>query len=154
MPLRDGPAVKSQIQAVEVAYFVHGTEDPEKLGKAVAALIGLAPTQDGESLEGHFGNRIIVMKVRAVGDEAESAARRVFASMPREMKKEILSGLGSFVDDHSALFLRFDKQLLVQGRLARGSGDPVRVKVKPRLFRIRSGAPEFYRSLMEGTGGS
>jgi RNA binding exosome subunit len=150
MSFLDGPAVKSQIQAVEVAYFVHVTEDPEKLGKAVAALVGLAPTQDGEPLEGHFGNRIIVMKIRAVGDEAESAARRVFASMPREMKREILSGLGSFVDEHSALFLRFDKQLLVQGRLAMGSGDPVRVKVKPRLFRIGQGALEFYRNLLEG----
>lgn len=146
----DGTAVKSKVQAVEVTYFVHATEDPEKLRKAVADLLGLSSGPAVEELAGHFGNAILSVKFHAVGHEAESAVERVFASMTKKLRGEIASDLGAHLDDHSALFLRFDKQLLVQGKLALGSGDPVRVKVKPRLFQMRSGAPEFYRGLMEG----
>lgn len=143
--------MKGQIQSVEVTYFVHGTEDPDKLGEAAARLLGPESVPETELLEGHFGNKIARVRIRLVGDAAESGVRRIFSMMPRELKRQVRADLGSYLDEHSALFLRFDKQQLVQGGLALGSGDPVRVKVKPRLFRIRSGAGEYYGRLMEGS---
>lgn len=146
-------AVKSDIQSVEVAYFVHETEDPERMAKAVADLLGLESAPESEAMEGHFGNRIVRMKIRVAGGEAGNAARSLFASMPAEVSRDVAANLGSFVDEHSALFLRLDKQGLVQGRLALGSGDSIRIKVKPRLYQVKGGAAGFYRRLMEESRG-
>lgn len=150
MAPRRRPGVKSLIQSVEVTYLIHETEDPEKLGRAAAGLVGAGSVPEAEPLEGHFGNKITRARVHVVGDEAESAARKVFGAMSEELRQEILSGIGAFVDEHSALYLRFDKQLLVQGTLALGTGDPVRVKVKPRLFQAKGSAPDLYARLLEG----
>ncbi|MDE1857659.1 MAG: hypothetical protein KGI26_01140 [Thaumarchaeota archaeon] len=142
--------MKSLIQSVEVTYLVHETEDQEKLGRAAAELVGAGSVPEAEPLEGHFSNKITRARIHIVGDEAESAARKIFEAMSKELRQEILSGIRAFVDEHSALYLRFDKQLLVQGTLALGSGDSVRVKVKPRLFQAKGSAPEFYGRLLEG----
>ena len=141
--------MKSRIQSVEASYFVHATEDPEKIGKAVSRLLGSAAAPETEPLEGHFGNRIVRARVHVVGAAAESAALSVFAFMSEDTRREVAGSLGALVDEHSSLFLRFDKQLLVQGRTALGSGDPVRVKVKPRLFQLGPRAAEFYLRLLE-----
>ena len=141
--------MKSRIQSVEVNYFVPATEDPGRLEKALAGLLGKEVPLEAEPMEGHFGNEITRMRAHVTGAEAEAALRRVFSMMPRGLGLEVAASLGSLVDEHSSLFLRFDKQLLVQGKLAPGSGDPVRVKVKPRLYQMGSAAPEFYRRLLE-----
>ena len=141
--------MKSRVQSVEASYFVHATEDPGKIWGAVSRLLGSDAAPEVESLEGHFGNSIAMVRVRAVGPDAESALKRVFASMPEETRREVAESLGTLVDEHSALFLRFDKQLLLQGRLALGSGDPVRVKVKPRLFQVGPRTAGLYMRLLE-----
>jgi len=145
----EAPDVKSQIQSVEVTYLVHATEDPGKLETGVSLLLGTGASPSSESLVGHFGNEITRVRIHITGNEAESAVRRVFAALPGEVSREISSDLGSFLDEHSALFLRFDKQLLVQGRLALGSGDPVRMKVKPRLFQARTAGKGLFLHLLE-----
>jgi len=143
--------LKGPIQSVEVTYLVHATEDPKNLEAAVARLLGVAVEPEVEELEGHFGNRISKSRVHLTGEEAARAFRSTVERLPPAVKKEIISDLGSYLDEHSALFLRFNKQLLVSGSLALASGDPVRMKVKPRIFLVKGGAPQFFSQLMGGT---
>ena len=144
--------MKSEIQSVEADFIVHATEDPGKLVKAVADLLGSERAPVEETLDGHFGNAIVSMKLRLTGEEAERAVKRIFSSLPKEQKAILGADMEKFVDEHAALFLRFDKQRLVLGRLVLGGGDSLRVKVKPRKFQMRSGGPEFYRRLLEESG--
>lgn len=141
--------MKSQIQALEATCFLHATEDPDKVRSAVAYLLGIESAPDEERLEGHFGNPIVRISFHLTGTEAEGAVRRIFAALPGEQSARLSSEMGSFLDERSALFLRLDKQMLVLGRLGLGGGDPVRVKVKPRLTQIKRGALEFYLRLLE-----
>ncbi len=142
--------MKVPIQSVEVTYLVHATEDPERIGASVSRLTGV-PSEPGlEHLEGHFGNKITKARVRLTGDDATRAFQNMVALMPHAMRKSILADIASFLDEHSALFLRLDKQFLVSGSLALGSRDSIRVKVKPRVFLIKGGAPGFYSKLMGG----
>ena len=67
--------------------------------------------------------------------------------IPEGARKEVMADLPSYLDEHSSLFLRFDKQSLVKGRVALGSADVVRVKVKPRGFMMKGAATGFYRKL-------
>ena len=143
--------MKGPIQSVEVTYLVHATEDPEKVRRVVSTLLRSSAEPEMEQLEGHFGNKIVRARLHLTGDEASSAVRNVLKSIPSGLKAEIISDLTSFIDEHSAFFLRLDKQRLVAGSTALGSGDAVRLKVKPRLFLVMGSAPKFYEQLIEGS---
>jgi RNA binding exosome subunit len=142
--------MKSPIQSVEVTYLVHATEDAAKVSSAVAGLLGVPVDPEVESLEGHFGNKIEKARVHLTGEEAGRAFASIISRMPAALKREIVADIGGFLDEHSALFLRFDKQQLVSGELTLASGDPVRVKVKPRIFLVKGGAAGFYTQLIGG----
>ena len=140
--------MKSLIQSVEVTWLVHATEDPQRVGGAVAELLGTSAPPELVHLTGHFGNKIIRGTVRLSGVEAQDALRHALSRMPKGLKKDVAEGIDSFVDEHSALFLRLDKQGLVAGELALGAADAERLKVKPRAFLLRGGPSEFYRQLI------
>jgi len=142
--------LKGPIQSVEVTYFVHATEDSAKLQRAVADLVGSETIPQEERLEGHFGNEILRARLHLTGDQAESGFENMASKIPMDVMKQVLADLPSHLDEHSALFLRFDKQSLVRGSVALGSSDPVRVKVKPRGFMMKGGAAPFYQRLLGG----
>jgi RNA binding exosome subunit len=142
--------MKGPIQSLEVTYLVHATEDPERLERALSGLLQTSAKPELELLEGHFGNTITRVRVHLTGDEASEALMHVVRSMPVSLKKQILSDISSYLDEHNAFFLRLDKQRLVTGSAALGPGDAVRLKVKPRLFMVKGGAPEFYAQLIKG----
>lgn len=144
--------MRSPIQSVEVSYFVHATEDPAKLRSAVEKLISSQTKPSVEEFEGHFGNRILNVRFHMTGEDAAKAFKSVVLSLTEGMKEELARDISLYVDEHSALYVRFDKQALVTGSLAWGNSDPVRLKVKPRSFLLREGAGDFYRKIIEGGG--
>ncbi len=105
-----------------------------------------------EELEGHFGNRILNVRFHVTGEDASKAFKSVVLSLGKGTKEELARDISKYVDEHSALFVRLDKQALVAGALALGNSDPVRLKVKPRSFLLREGAGDFYRKIIEGRG--
>ena len=142
--------MKPAIQSVEASYLVHMTEDPEKVGSAVARLLSTDAKPQVEELEGHFGNSILRGSVRLTGEDAWQAFESVLSKMGPALAREVAADAESFIDEHSAMFLRFDKQALVGGSLVLGYGDPVRVKVKPRAHQMKGRASTFFRQLMQG----
>ena len=140
--------VKGVIQSLEVTYFVHATEDREKIERAVARLLGQEPNPETEALEGHFGNQIVSIRVHLTGEDAESGFRHLVDSLPAAVLEQLLTELESHLDEHSALFVWLDKQSLVSGSVSLGTSDPVRVKVKPRIFMVKGGAADFYAGLL------
>jgi RNA binding exosome subunit len=139
----------SPIQSVEVTYFVHATEDQDKILGAVEKMFGVS-SPEIERLEGHFGNEILKARVHVTGESASKVFRTIVSGMNPNLIKEIGDNLAMYLDEHSSMFLRLDKQALVSGSVVLGSGDPVRIKVKPRTYMAKGGAPSFFRELMEG----
>jgi RNA binding exosome subunit len=142
--------LKGPIQSVEVTYLVHATEDKMKVEGAVGRLLGITIQPVVERLEGHFGNEILSVKLHLTGEEAAKAVKSVITSLPDDVRAELVANTSEYLDEHSAFFLRLDKQRLVSGILAIGAGDSVRLKLKPRLFLVKGGAPEFYAKLIGG----
>jgi RNA binding exosome subunit len=143
--------VKSAIQSMELVYHVHATEDQTKLKAAVSALLGRDVEEESEELEGHFGNTIRRERIHLIGEDAEEVFQNLVSKMPNSLKTEVASSIESRLDEHSALYLRLDKQALVLRKVGLGTGDSVRVKVKPRIFLIKGGAPAFYRQMLGGS---
>jgi RNA binding exosome subunit len=143
-------SLKGPIQSIEVSYIVHATEDAQTLAKAVSTLLSVDTTPEEEQMEGHFGNAITRVRYHLTGEEAAAALGSIVARLPTPTKDKLERGIGELMDEHSALYLRFDKQRLVAGTLEEGTGDPVRIKVKPRGFLLRGGAKEFYSKILFG----
>ena len=142
--------MKGPLDSVEVSYFLHATEDPEKVRAAIARLSGRDAEAQADELLGHFGNKILRVTVSFKGGDADSAFRTMVSQLPGQMRLELVADLEEHLDDHSALFLRFDKERLVSGFLSAGTTNSVRVKVKPRAFLVRGGARDFYSKLFRG----
>lgn len=140
--------MKGQILSLEVAYLVHATEDPAKIGDAVSRFLSRQTAPEVERLEGHFGNPILKARVHLTGEEASEALAKALAKIPRPLRASVVADLPLFMDEHSALFLRLDKQSMVFGPLRLGGSDPVRIKVKPRLFQLKGPASRLYRELL------
>ncbi len=143
--------MKGPVQSVEVSYLVHATEDGDRLGKAVRERLKIGPTAEIEDLEGHFGNRILRARHHLTGEDASLALASLSSSLTAEARRELLGNLAAMIDEHSALYVRLDKQSFLAGGLSLSNADPVRVRVKPRLFIVRGGAAEFFREAL-GTG--
>jgi RNA-binding protein len=142
--------MRGPIQSVEVSYLVHATEDDERLKAAVAKALGMEGEPEVEALEGHFGNRIERVRFHVIGKEATELVGRFGKALPEGVRREVLANIEAGMDEHSSLFLRLDKQAMMEGRLALGSADPVRVKVKPRLFELREEPARFYARMVGG----
>jgi RNA binding exosome subunit len=137
-----------EIQSLEISYFVHATEDLERVTRTISGRFGLSEQPELESLEGHFGNRIVRVNHRVTGAEAVPAFRLLVALIGRDAVKELLAELDLALDDHKALYIRLGKQELMGGIAALSSTDPVRVKVKPRGFMMKGDVGRFYSALL------
>ena len=142
--------MKGAIQSVHVSYFVHLTEDPDRLTAAVLDILGTSAAPDSEELLGHHGNRILRVTFALDGEEASSALRALASRLDPEARAKLLDELQDLIDEHSALHFRLDKQSVFGGRVKLGGKETIKVKVKPRLFLIKGGAPSLYRGLFEG----
>ena len=140
--------MKGPIQSLTVSYILHATEDEKTVLNAVRNLVSGGAEPAVEELEGHFGNRIAHVSFHLTGDAADEAFSRVVWSLSEDAKAELMRTISSHIDEHSALFLRLDKQSVVSGKLLLGETDPVRVKVKPRAFMLKGGGPRFYSDLI------
>ncbi len=142
--------MKGPLQSLEVFYLMHSTEDPAKVKAAVSELVLSEGDSQVEEMEGHYGNIILHVRIRLTGDDARGAFARIAQRLGDGLKKELMKAIAEHVDEHSVLFLRFDKQKLVSGELSFADSDAVRVKVKPRAFILRGTAPQFYAKLIGG----
>ncbi len=140
----------SELQSLEISYFVQATEDEEKVRRAVGALVGEELPEERQEAEGHYGNTIVWIRHHLTGDEALAGLRGIVSHMGEDEKKAILTDLGSGLDEHNALFLRLSKQvLLMKGAAVLASSDPIRVKVKPRSYLVKGNPAGFYERLLE-----
>jgi RNA binding exosome subunit len=142
------PTLKGPVQSVEVSYLVHATEDPRKISSAVESILGPVGEPKTDEMEGHFGNKIIRVSHHITGGDAGRALASLTSSMNPGLKQRLKSEVGQHLDEHSAFYLRLDKQRLVEGKLELTEADPVRIKAKPRLYMVKGGAASLYAGLL------
>jgi RNA binding exosome subunit len=140
----------SEVQSLEISYFVQATEDEEKIKRAVATLVGRDLPEERQEAEGHHGNKIVWVRHHLTGEDAQAGLRGIVSRMGGDEKESILGGLDSGLDEHNALYMRLNKQVLVvNGAVVLASSDPIRVKVKPRSHMVKRDPAGFYTRLLE-----
>ena len=128
------------IAYVDIRFFVHATEDLNKVVEAVCRL--LPPDHVDEivfkrsSLKGHYGNPITLFETRVKKREIVKAVVETLSSGLGELDKEaLLREIGSHMEKGS-LYIRLDKQAALQGEFKLCSADPVRMRIRFRKKKL------------------
>jgi RNA binding exosome subunit len=136
--------------SVKISFFVHSTEDETRLEKDVTAAFALHPGEiTFDSVQGHFGNKMLFAKVHLTGNRAEKVSEAIFERLSQRAKSQLNDEIGRSVDEHDALYLRVDRQSLAKD-FDLSDEEPLRVKLKPK---IRAGGHEamldLYRKVLK-----
>lgn len=138
-----------KFSAAEVDIVLHATEDREKVLASIEKTLAVpAASFSGEPSEGHFGNRIVLLKATVASRDAGALAARIMSSLNSTDRHELADHVQEYSDEKGNLYLRFDKQRICQGRVSLADSDAVRVKFRPVRRYRPSGNIEAYRGLL------
>lgn len=106
---------KSKYYSLFFEVFVHATEDLEKVREA---LLFILPEEyrkrvsiKNEILVGSWGNQIVVLKLKNRGEDlVRETLSRIFSSLSKVERENILSRLFKQVDKKGCFYLRISKQ--------------------------------------------
>ncbi|MDA4123050.1 MAG: hypothetical protein OK456_07725 [Thaumarchaeota archaeon] len=144
--------VQREIQSVEVSCFIQATEDEDRVTGNIRMSLGIDQAPEEETLDGHFGNRILRVRWHLTGEDGWRCFGAFVSLLGKEGRGALLGDLSGHIDEHRALYVRLNKQALMAGRGEIADSDPVRVRVKPRSFMIRGDIQDFYAGLLKGGG--
>lgn len=127
-------AKQRPVQHLEITTFVHATEDPIKVVKAVSNLFPEdidVPPYEEVKLSGVFGDSLSMLKWtlknRRPATEVVNKAIREMSSIDH---LELLESLGSRIDENKNFYLRLDKQKAFTKVMKIKKNDPIRLKAR------------------------
>ncbi len=129
------PMVSLSYRDLVVEAFVHATESPEKVERAVAVFAPGARIERQE-LGGHFGQPLTLLHAREKEPEAIAASLAIVKSA---VGREVARTAARRIDRDLTLHLRFDKQAAVAGKMRLEGGranDIVKLEVRLRGSRL------------------
>lgn len=138
-----------KFSAAEVDVVLHATEDREKVLASVEIALGV-PAADfaGKPSEGHFGNKILLLKATVASKDAGQLAAKITSSLNSADRQKLADHFEDYSDEKGNLYLRLDKQRICQGKLSLVESDAIRIKFKPvRRYRPQ-GNMQAYRGLL------
>ncbi len=122
------------ISYLDIRFFVHATENPDKVFEAVHHLFPPDYVDDivfkKGNLKGHYGNPIILFETRIKEKEIIEAIVRSLSSGLSELDKEMLLREIDLHVKKGSLYIRLDKQAAFQGKFKLCSADPIRVHMR------------------------
>lgn len=124
---------KPPISYINIRAFVHATEDLEKVLQAIRNLLSEelieSTTFQKDTLKGHHGNPIILLKTKLTDKKAfPTTLRRIGYGLNSLDKEDLQLNLKSHLEKTN-LYLRFDKQSAFQNEIRFSQDDPIHFKI-------------------------
>lgn len=122
------------ISYLDIRFFVHATENPNKVFEAVHHLLPSDYVDDivfkKDNLKGHYGNPISLFGTRIKKKEIIEAVVKALSSGLSELDKETLLREIDLHVKKGSLYIRLDKQAAFQSEFKLCSADPIRVHIR------------------------
>jgi len=113
---------------VDLRAFSYGTEDDDRVERALGHYLPEEFPIERTENEGHHGDRILVFSARV--DKADEVRHVLENLADLESVDVLVDELDERVDDNCALYLTLSKQAALDGRTERGHGITFRAKVE------------------------
>ena len=139
-----------QFKSVEITYFLHSTEDYDRVIASIAKELSIPVDRfEVSNAEGHYGNPLRKTKAHLTGAEARDFADGFFGRLPSIVKGSIAQEIRLSLNEHGDLFARLDKQQLLAGKIILAEVDPVRMKFKLRYNMPREQLLQSYAEFLQ-----
>ena len=141
-----------RFSAAEINLLLHATEDGGKVLRAIEGLLSISPERFSSTpSEGHYKNKILLLKATLSSQEAAALALRIMSLLNSLDRERLSSALPEYSDEKGNLYLRLDKQRVCQGKVSLSETDAIRIRFKPVKRYRPSGNLESYRGLLSST---
>ena len=141
-----------RFSAAEINLLLHATEDGGKVLRAIEGLLSIPPERFlSTPSEGHYKNKILLLKATLSSQEAGELALRIMSLLNSSDRERLSSALPEYSDEKGNLYLRLDKQRICQGKVSLSETDAIRIRFKPVKRYRPSGNLESYRGLLSST---
>lgn len=115
--------------------IVHATEDRSKIFEPIYELFEIKEEEfTQERLVGHFGNPILLVKIKINKKRAESFIRKLVSKISKSQMDEFLRDMSIYFED-SSLFLRISKKDLVMKNINLQQNDAVKIKISMPVYK-------------------
>lgn len=144
---------KGRIMSVQLSTVAHATEDA---GKVEMAMLNTLPVDlrdstsiSRQNLKGHHGNPMVMLTIRmSRGKAVKSVIQNLFTMMIMNEKHEVNLDFENLLDENGNFYVRLDKQEALKGKIKLATRDPIRIKMKARMFRpTPNGVREIFKDL-------
>lgn len=141
-----------RFSAAEVDLLLHATEDSGKVLQSIQDTLAVPSERFSASpSEGHYKNKILLLKAMLASQEAGELALRIMSRLNSSDREHLSSSLDEYSDEKGHLYLRLDKQRVCQGKVSLSETDAIRIRFKPVKRYRPSGNLESYRGLLSST---
>ena len=138
-----------KFSAAEINLLLHATEDVGKVLRSIEEVLAVPPERFSSApLEGHYRNKISILKAILSSLEAGALAVRVMQLLNSSDKQHLFELLPEYSDEKGNLYLRLDKQRMCQGKVSLSETDSIRIRFKPIKRYRPSGTIDTYRGLL------
>ncbi len=143
--------LSDKVSSLSIEVFCHATESIDKVKYAVQNILPkyFKAEFKSETLMGHHGNPITVLRLRIRDPEIVASTLKKIAKNLSDFDRDLLlSRLDLHVDSTGSFYIRLDKQEAFKGRVVLGLGDDI-IKLKFNVRLKKKDAIDFLRSVFK-----
>ena len=138
-----------KFSSAEVDLHLHATEESGKVLQSIQDVLSVPSERFSSSpSEGHYKNKILLLKAMLSSREARELAVRIMSLLNSSDRDRLSSSLPEYSDKKGNLYLRLNKQRICQGNVSLSEADVIRVRFRPVKRYRPSGNLESYRGLL------
>jgi len=138
-----------KFSSAEVDLHLHATEEGGKVLQSIQDVLSVPSERFSSSpSEGHYKNKILLLKAMLSSREARELAVRIMSLLNGSDRDRLSSSLPEYSDEKGNLYLRLNKQRICQGNVSLSEADVIRVRFRPVKRYRPSGNLESYRGLL------
>ncbi|MBC7091320.1 MAG: hypothetical protein H5T50_05360 [Nitrososphaeria archaeon] len=133
---------------VEMSFFVHATEDKQKLFDKIKLIFNLSSETFKENVfEGHYGNPIIKYTIYLKGSLAKHVLKLIFKNLDPVDKNLLLESIEKRIDEHKNLYLRVEKSGLFKNFFKLDGSNVIHFKLSPKNKNVKN-VKDFYKNFI------
>ena len=135
--------------SAEINIIVHATENENKILQSINDILSISAEKfSGSPLEGHWGNKILLLTATIDSQAAKNLVSKIISSLNSSDRNYLSYLFDKYVDEKGNLYIRLDKQRICQGKISLSESDSIRIRFRPIKRYRPSNTVQNYRGLL------